>query len=86
VPQETVKVEESCSSQKRVLPSDALAAVTGLPTGAGGGDKGEKISDESYRRLGILDQHYSDYCSNCCFQRAHDKNSFGLGTAVVSKK
>src|ERR1044072_3299968 len=28
VPHETVRVEESCSSQKRVLPSAAFAAVT----------------------------------------------------------
>src|ERR1700750_2019668 len=37
VPHATVRVEESCSSQKRALPNAAFAAVTALPAGAFGG-------------------------------------------------
>src|SRR2546425_10069992 len=40
VPHATVRVEESCSSQKRVLPRYAFAAGTGFPAGAGGGSSG----------------------------------------------
>src|SRR2546421_12629217 len=40
VPHATVRVEESCSSQKSVLAKNAFVAVTGLPAGAAGGFKG----------------------------------------------
>jgi hypothetical protein len=37
VPQDTVPVDDGCSSQNRAFPSRAFAGVTGLPGGAGGG-------------------------------------------------
>src|SRR5206468_4423406 len=40
LPHAIVRVDESCSSQKRVLPRFALAAVTGLPAGCGGAGRG----------------------------------------------
>jgi hypothetical protein len=40
VPQATVPLVDICSSQNSVLPRFVFAAVTGLPTGIGGGPSG----------------------------------------------
>src|SRR5215831_14371642 len=40
VPQATVRVEDSCSSQNSVFPRFTLAGVIGLPGGTGGGCNG----------------------------------------------